>query len=67
MAGSKEKEHKEFSEGATPQCKTCHYWRYIHSHGKAKFRPKCCHFILDEERLTKRENGVCYSYKSRRR
>ena len=66
MVELQEKEAEGIVGGLMPQCKDCHYYRYIHNHGKAHFRPKCCHYILDEGELTVRENGNCLSYKPRR-
>jgi hypothetical protein len=60
-------DNRDFTNGITPQCKGCYYWRYLHSCGPAKYRPKCCHFIIEEEKLTKREGDTCYSYKPKRR
>ena len=56
-----------FIEELKKQCETCYYWRDLHSGGPTKCRTKCCHFILYNCQLTKRDGTTCYSYTPRRR
>lgn len=59
-------DNKSFIEELTRQCITCYYWRDIHTSGAKEGRDKCCHFILDEGKLTTRDGTTCYSYTPRR-
>ena len=46
----------------TTKCKRCRYWRSFWAKGEA-----ACHHLLDTEKRRVEVNGVCKSFKARRK